>query len=385
MEDQEGIVMAVSDEVKWTSDELICGDFTYSLRGVDKEMENQISAVYNADTQQAIRLMLLHALFYERLEDEEYVTRGSIIACTNGLNLKRLESLKDNGVHKDNGDAVMTCNHCQVDKNVYSFGICKNPAASMPKTEVISLYTMNKVDDSMGNVPSQVTGQRCIPIVVETEWQQGSCSTFIWDDEIKDYKSALKKSAYLTCQYSGIITVVETPESKKVKAENDLRDKIIEVADWYDTGCGQGLTIIYSMTDRGTKPKPDNTRDIFFQPWQPYEYLDCSGYIGAVYTSAGIKGFDANDPMNCLNTVKIRDTSLTFEITKNELLPGDLVFRNNKGAGGANHVGIFSHFDSNGHIVAYDCGTANGVTLRTIQAYWEDTSSVYFRYNGFEK
>lgn len=168
-----------------------------------------------------------------------------------------------------------------------------------------------------------------------------------------------------------------------VLSENiGLRDKIIEAAEWYLNGCDSNVHAEYSMDFRGKRP--DGVIDKTLQPWVAYTYLDCSAYVGVVYTSAGIEGFSGNGTENYINTGTLREASRTYKIERDELLPGDLVFRNNKGTGGDNHVGIFAYFDSNNQIIAYDCASSvNGIRKRARPDIWDSSESLYYRYVGF--
>ena len=82
-----------------------------------------------------------------------------------------------------------------------------------------------------------------------------------------------------------------------------------------------------------------------------------------------------------INTTTLRASTRTYKITKAELLPGDLVFRNSGSVLGVNHVGIFAYFDANNRIVAYDCASSvNKILKRARPTIWESSDSIYYRY-----
>lgn len=70
-------------------------------------------------------LMAMHYEFYNQFQTEnEYVTKGSILCCDQGTNLTRFDMLKDHAL-KDPGDIpIGTCNDCEANYNIYTFGGC---------------------------------------------------------------------------------------------------------------------------------------------------------------------------------------------------------------------------------------------------------------------
>lgn len=88
---------------------------------------------------------------------------------------------------------------------------------------------------------------------------------------------------------------------------------------------------------------------------QPYG-MDCSGFIDWAFKTAGLGNvFSAGGTSY--------QWSKTFSISEDELIPGDLFFKNIPGQGGVNHIGIFIGRDSNGSKLFIHCEGGTGVVI----------------------
>ncbi|MEK4120600.1 NlpC/P60 family protein [Paenibacillus sp. FSL W8-0919] len=95
--------------------------------------------------------------------------------------------------------------------------------------------------------------------------------------------------------------------------------------------------------------------------YQPFG-LDCSGFIDWAFKTAGLG-----------NTFSAGGTSYqwtrTRSITWDELIPGDLVFKNMPGQGGVNHVGIYIGKDQNGKNLYVHCEGGSGVVVNSYKGF----------------
>lgn len=169
----------------------------------------------------AYEAMIKHYLFYDELNDvtkiEGYVTRNAIIRCNCGDSNIRLDAYKDHAVYDANKEAVLTCNDCQVDINIYRFGLCsaKEKYGKNSPLQPSGDKEMNK---------DGVMCYRCMPVLAK-QWMQKEGDLLIWDEESEEFVEALKAGAYLTCAFGGIIEVVEVPEAPEV--DNEEPEKIL--------------------------------------------------------------------------------------------------------------------------------------------------------------
>ncbi|MCJ8010148.1 C40 family peptidase [Paenibacillus sp. KQZ6P-2] len=94
---------------------------------------------------------------------------------------------------------------------------------------------------------------------------------------------------------------------------------------------------------------------------QPYG-LDCSGFIDWVFKTAGLG-----------NVFSAGGTSYqwtrTSQISKDEMKPGDLIFKDMPGQGGINHIGIFIGKDQNNNNLYIHCQSGTGVVINSYKGF----------------
>jgi len=113
--------------------------------------------------------------------EQQYVLRGSILKCSKGSELSRLDMPSDHGI--DPPVALMS--DCVVNVNIHPFGTC-----------------------SCGTDPSN---SQCRPVICGN-WMQGPKGSLkIWNEITQEYEEAINSSALLTCLYGGLIQVAEVP------------------------------------------------------------------------------------------------------------------------------------------------------------------------------
>lgn len=132
---------------------------------------------------QNLELMAEQSQNYKRLDEEQYVIRGSILSCNKGKRLIMIDLLKDHGVYTENEQPVLTCKDCKVGENITNFGTCY----------------------------CQSEETLCSP-VISGWWKQAEGRVMIWEESGGIYEAALRDSATLTCQSGGIIEVLEVPD-----------------------------------------------------------------------------------------------------------------------------------------------------------------------------
>lgn len=108
--------------------------------------------------------------------------------------------------------------------------------------------------------------------------------------------------------------------------------------------------------------------------YQPYG-LDCSGFVDWVYKTAALGStFSAGGTSY--------QWSKTYEIRADEMLPGDLIFKNIPGQGGINHIGIFIGRDSNGIPLFVHCQSSTGVIINSYKGFKYPRRPLLFQGGG---
>ena len=104
-------------------------------------------------------------------------------------------------------------------------------------------------------------------------------------------------------------------------------------------------------------------------------YMDCSSFVTYCLRAAGVD----IDPGAYTGTY-LRSNSNFYTIERDDLMPGDVGLINGSSDGfGANHIGLFIGYDSNGNEVWAECTGSKSITISTGNGSW----SVFRRYSGF--
>lgn len=182
------------------------GDFSFDINGnlIRQYKDRKDAEMY------VLELMALHDKYHEEITNRKYVPIGSILGCTYGSILARLDAQSPAQVYTGNGAPVLTCSDCKVGDNIPTFGVCTCP--NIPKD------MPDRVKGVFGNVTSPAgkmknpSGNKCIPLI-EGEWQQpGKNKVLIWKESSGKYSRALKNNAILVCKYGGIIGIMEVED-----------------------------------------------------------------------------------------------------------------------------------------------------------------------------
>jgi len=197
------------------------GDFTYdllSLKHIDREKSHGARYMYE---QMALKAMAEHYAFYGQLNDvgrvEGYVTRNSIIRCDCGDHDIRIDTYEDHGVIAANGEPVLTCKDCQLDINIYRFGLCD------AETKYGKISALRPSGDREKNKDGSWC-YKCVPVLAE-EWRQKDSDLYIGGAGDEEFAAALKAGAYLTCRYGGKIEVIEIPDDPE--SDSKQSEKIL--------------------------------------------------------------------------------------------------------------------------------------------------------------
>lgn len=168
------------------------GDFIF----VDTDNEEQLKK----DEEQAEALQKSHQDYHGYVPIKFYVTKGSILGCTKGTKLTRLDAAKAADVcDVYTGWPILGCKACNREENIHSFFSC----TAMGSKEL----PMRKL------MPDGY--EKCIPLY-EGEWQQPNEGTpILWNSTTDECSYALKDEAFIVCKYKGIIGVIELPEEKE--------------------------------------------------------------------------------------------------------------------------------------------------------------------------
>ena len=247
--------------------------------------------IFEKDTYQAIacEMMEKHYAFYEELnkvKEEEYVTRGSVIHCDKGSKKVELDTYEDHGIFAANGKPLMTCNDCKVNQNIYSFGTCK---CGNIYNEDLPHPSEEGQPDECGNVR-----YKCMPVLCG-KWKQKAGDLLVAEGE--KFVEALRSGAFLTCIYGGKITVIEIKEEEEPEPEER---ETIQISSWLIAYKGEptrmGGVEIDIKTEEREKLKENNLKrdGISGVDWYSYEEyitkdmkLTINKYAAEQYESMG--------------------------------------------------------------------------------------------------
>ena len=162
-------------------------DFKFTGTG-SKRRENEALAE---------EMMFYHQRYHISIEENPYVTQGSILACTKGTNLTRLDARTAVDIRDvATGLPVLGCDACKADENIYSFYGCRaSDLSNTPARPVIA-----------GGY------KKCIPML--GMWTQPHQTSIIWNSVSGDHTETLIFDSVILCRFGGMIGVVEIPEEK---------------------------------------------------------------------------------------------------------------------------------------------------------------------------
>lgn len=253
------------EKVYKNGDSIIAGDFTFELEG--NCLRKFLKGIFKKQYQDiACDMMVKHYAFYEELskvgivKEEEYVTREAVIHCDKGSKDVKLDAYEDHGILAANGKPLMTCNDCEVNKNIYSFGTCK---CGDIYSESLPHPSEKGEPDEHGNVR-----YKCMPVLCGN-WKQDTGDLLISEGE--EFVEALRSGAFLTCIYEGKITVIGIPEK-----ETEERKKI-QISSWLIAYEGEPTRVggieIDIKTEEREKLKENNLKrdGISGVDWYSYE------------------------------------------------------------------------------------------------------------------
>lgn len=166
--------------------------------------------------EKALDLMAKHYEFYGKVNQEnQYVTKGSILYCSAGTHLSRFDMIKDHGVVDGGEIPIGICSDCKLGDNIYSFGGCSS--------------TLREGDHRRTLVTAwdgtqRCIRQKCIPMLNGSWNKTGKARVKIWDHEAEEYCDAITTGDYLVCYYGGIIRVAEVNRNVQNLTNTPLND-----------------------------------------------------------------------------------------------------------------------------------------------------------------
>ena len=148
----------------------------------------------------------------ERLQalQEEHCVRGAMMRCKYGSHYRRLNLPLTHG-EIENGRPLVNSNDAVAgdDNNIPYFGVCTCPNYTTTEKEVLlkkdyprDLRGKKLSDESEGNVK----GLPCKPMILG-EWKNSHAGTKL------DGAAILTGSAFLVCQYGGLIEIVDSGQN----------------------------------------------------------------------------------------------------------------------------------------------------------------------------
>lgn len=163
-------------------------------------------------------VMYMYQRYRGIVEEQAYVTRGSVLSCEFGTNPVYMDCIEDHGVYVGS-DPLMTCEDC-LQSNVHEFGSCM-----CPETNYTGRLQMPPECWADGAVAEKAWGNRyahiCVPLINrEQGWQQVDKDLLI---EVHAHikTPALLSHSVLVCNYGGIIRIREVAESAEVSSNDE--------------------------------------------------------------------------------------------------------------------------------------------------------------------
>lgn len=197
---------------KALSDEIANGDINRA--DIDYEARKQITDYYKRSEGDQ--------------EGKEYLVRGALLRCSCGTNSRKLNLSPCHGVYFKEHPLVhmMDCRQGEgAEDNITWYGVCDKEDLETEKIVV--------VDDNGENQ----TGKRCCPEIIgswrNTYGRSKIASNHTASEEYELY-DALTMDSYLICRHGGIITPVDSGQSREVQL-----DEFKEGKEAYDRVMGQ--------------------------------------------------------------------------------------------------------------------------------------------------
>jgi len=187
--------------------------------GIDQETitsDMEVAMQTSAQTKNDEEIAKLEANAKEKAEDAgvpEYLVRGAPLRCLYGSHTRYLDLKETHGVYLDDKPLIHSLD-CKVDENIFSFGICKCPTATL--TETTSLMKGAEVDTS-GNyldAPDDqiITGFLCKPRITglwkntnaDVQIARNAAAGAVNPSAFANY-SAVTNTSYVLCKEGGYI------------------------------------------------------------------------------------------------------------------------------------------------------------------------------------
>lgn len=164
--------------------------------------------------EQYLELMYMHQQYNGIIIKQNYVSRESKLSCSFGSNYSLLDIGQDHGIYKGNLPLMTAIDSGK--NNIYHFGSClcpeSNYAGRLPMTAETH-QDGKKAKKAINNKYAHI----CVPMVPEgSAWKQVDHSIMA-KTCAKGYVPVLVDNAVLVCQYGGLITVVEVPQTGTTK------------------------------------------------------------------------------------------------------------------------------------------------------------------------
>jgi flagellum-specific peptidoglycan hydrolase FlgJ len=207
---------SVKAGVKVTREAAYIGDFKFNFQGnlIEKYIEMKDAGKLHKYEKEVMELMAKHYAFYGQFQEEnEYVTKGSILRCSGGNKMITFDILNDHGVEKA-GSPLGICTDCKANENIHTFGECKRPTPEgYPERPIVIPTLKSKLPFIM---------HKCIPILNGSWSKTKSSKVKIWNESVGKYVDAITTGDFLVCLYGGIIEVIEVPTVNRTKGSGDV-------------------------------------------------------------------------------------------------------------------------------------------------------------------
>ena len=177
--------------------------------------------------EQLCELMYEYQQYKGIIKQQQYVLRGSKLQCQYGTRRVLLDCLEDYGICKS-GFPFLTTQDCKIE-NIHNFGSCL-----CPEKNYLGRLPMTVERDKHGKLAKKascnVFSHICVPLIDEEHgWRQIDTDLLV-EVNAQGYAPMLLDNAVLVCQYGGIITIEEVPETEEEAASMNKKEKYVVIS-----------------------------------------------------------------------------------------------------------------------------------------------------------
>ena len=237
--------------------------------------------------EQMLQLMYMYQTYHNIVQKSQYASRGSRLVCQYGAKPALLDTLVDHGVYAGTRP-VMTCADCER-LNLHDFGSCMCPE-SFYENRLPMTAAVHRNGIPAKQAPYNKYPHICVPLVnTQKGWYQAETGVFVEESNGTAYQALLDR-AFLVCQYGGMITIPEVPDTQV----NETEPEEVLIASWLKGYKGtpdameEGIKVEYSFEDRAELKSINPSIDWYSYESQTKKNKYCENYlVGQEFIDAG--------------------------------------------------------------------------------------------------